>query len=52
VSFKHYLPSQVLALLPIVERPDAHTIRYVGPDMLAVSRFLQFINTYDQDLIP
>jgi D-amino peptidase len=52
VSFKHYLPSQVLALLPIVERPDAHTIRYMGPDMLAVSRFLQFINSYDQDLIP
>jgi D-amino peptidase len=52
VTFKHYQPSQVLALLPIVERPDAHTVRYVGPDILAVSRFLQFINTYDQDLIP
>jgi D-amino peptidase len=52
VTFKHYQPSQVLALLPMVERPDAHTIRYVGPDILAVSRFLQFINTYDQDLIP
>lgn len=52
VTFKHYQPSQVLALLPLVERPDAHTIRYVGPDILAVSRFLQFINTYDQDLIP
>lgn len=52
VTFKHYLPSQVLALLPIVERPDAHSIRYVGPDILAVSRFLQFINTYDQDLAP
>jgi D-amino peptidase len=52
VTFKHYQPSQVLALLPMVERPDAHTVRYVGPDILAVSRFLQFINTYDQDLIP
>jgi D-amino peptidase len=52
VTFKHYQPSQVLALLPIVERPDAHTIRYVGPDILAVSRFLQFVNSYDQDLIP
>jgi D-amino peptidase len=52
VTFKHYQPSQVLALLPFVERPDAHTVRYVGPDILAVSRFLAFINTYDQDLIP
>lgn len=52
VTFKHYQPSQVLALLPIVERLDAHSVRYVGPDILAVSRFLQFINTYDQDLTP
>jgi D-amino peptidase len=52
VTFKHYQPAQVLALLPLVERPDAHTIRYVGADILVVSRFLQFVNTYDQDLIP
>jgi D-amino peptidase len=52
VTFKHYQPSQVLALLPFVERPDAHTVRYVGADILAVSRFLQFVNTYDQDLVP
>jgi D-amino peptidase len=52
VTFKHYQPSQVLALLPIVERPDAHTVRYVGRDILAVARFLAFINTYDQQLEP
>lgn len=52
VRFKHYQPSQVLALLPGVERPDAHAIRYVGADILVISRFLQFINTYDQNLEP
>jgi D-amino peptidase len=52
VSFKHYQPSQLLALLPGVERPNAHTIRYVGPDILAVSRFLTVINNYSLDLEP
>jgi len=52
VRFKHYQPSQLLALLPGVERPDAHAIRYVAPDILAVSRFLTVINNYSLDLEP
>ncbi len=52
VTFKHYQPSQLLSWLPGVERPDAHTIRYVGPDILAVSRFLTVINHYSLDLEP
>ncbi len=52
VRFKHYQPAQVLALLPIVEQVDAHSIRYVGADILAVSRFLTFINNYELDLQP
>jgi D-amino peptidase len=52
VSFKHYQPSQLLALLPGVERTDAHSIRYVGPDILAISRFLTVINNYSLDLEP
>ncbi len=47
VRFKNYQPSQVLAMLAIVDRPDAHSIRYVGPDILAVSRFLEVITNYD-----
>lgn len=47
VRFKNYQPSQVLAMLPIVDRPDAHSIRYVGPDILAVSRFLEVMTNYD-----
>lgn len=52
VRFKNYRPSQVLAFLPIVERTDAHSIRYVGDDMLAVSRFLQFMTGYEAGLEP
>lgn len=52
VRFKNYRPSQILAFLPIVERTDAHSIRYVGDDILAVSHFLQFMTGYDAGLEP
>jgi D-amino peptidase len=52
VRFKNYRPSQVLAFLPIVDRTDAHSIRYVGDDVLAVSRFLQFLTGYEAGLEP
>jgi D-amino peptidase len=52
VRFKNYRPSQVLAYLPIVERTDAHSIRYVGEDMIAVSKFLEFVLHYDAGLEP
>jgi D-amino peptidase len=52
VRFKNYRPSQVLAYLPIVERTDAHSIRYVGEDMVAVSMFLEFMLSYDASLEP
>lgn len=52
VSFKNYLQTQVLAYLPMVELADAHTIRYVAPDMIEVSKFLQFIGHYQPGLTP
>ena len=52
VSFKNYRPSEVLSYLPIVERTDAHSIRFVGKDMIEVSKFLTFINTYELTLEP
>jgi D-amino peptidase len=52
LRFKNYRPSQVLALLPMVERTDAHSIRYVGEDMVAISRFLEFAMSYDSRLEP
>lgn len=52
VRFKSYRPAEVLAYLPIVERTDAHSIRFVGQDMVEVSRFLEFILTYEPSLEP
>lgn len=34
-----------LSYLPGVERPDAFTIRYTAPDMVAASRLLQFLTS-------
>lgn len=52
VRFKNYRPSEVLAYLPIVERTDSHSIRFVGRDIVEVSKFLEFIMTYDGSLAP
>jgi len=52
VRFKNYRPSQVLEYLPIVERTDSHSIRFVGTDMVEVSRFLEFMTNYDAGLEP
>jgi D-amino peptidase len=52
VSFKHYQPAQLLAYLSIVEQVDSHTIRFIGEDMVEVSRFLQFILDYQVPLAP
>ena len=52
VSFKNYRPSEVLSYLSIVERIDAHSIKFVGKDIIEVSKFLTFINTYELNLEP
>jgi D-amino peptidase len=52
VAFKNYRAAELLAWLPIVERRDAHSIRYVGPDILAISRFIEFITTYSIEIEP
>jgi D-amino peptidase len=52
VRFKNYRPSEMLSYLSIVERTDAHSIRFTGKDMLEVSKFLEFIVTYDPNLEP
>ena len=52
LSFKNYRTAEMLAYLPIVTRPDAHTVRYVGRNILEVSRFMEFAETYQPDLAP
>jgi len=52
VRFKNYRPAEVLAYLPIVQRTDSHSIRFVGKDIVETSNFLQFITTYEPGLEP
>lgn len=52
VSFKNYRQAELLAYLPIVERLDAHTIRFVGRDMVEISKFIEFMDGYEPGLSP
>ena len=52
ITFKNYMPAEVLAYLRIAQRVDSHTIRFVGKDMDEVDDFEQFISTYNSDLTP
>jgi len=52
ISFKNYLPAEVLSYLRGVERTDSHSIRFVGRDMLEVSDFVQVVTNYNAGLQP
>jgi D-amino peptidase len=52
ITFKNYRPAEMLAYLPNTTRRDAHTVRFVGRDMMEVSRFLQFVGGYEAGLSP
>jgi D-amino peptidase len=52
MTFKHYRAAELLAYLPIVSRVNAHTIRFVGKDIVEVSKFIEFVNSYSPDITP
>ncbi len=52
LRFKNYRPSQVLAYLPNVDRPDAHSIQFVGNDIVEISKFLVVVGSFDAGLEP
>ena len=52
LSLKHYRPVELLSYLPNVERVDSHTIRFVGTDMIEISKFLRVAIGYRVDLQP
>jgi D-amino peptidase len=52
IRFKNYRPSEILAYLPIVERTGSHTIRYVGQDIVEISKFLEFLGNFDPGATP
>ncbi len=52
ITFKNYMPAEVLSYLRTVQRVDSHTIRFVGKDMDEVDDFEEFISNYNGDLTP
>ena len=52
VSFKNYMPAEVLAYLPLFQRIDSHSIRFRAKDMAEASMILTFIGEYKPDIIP
>jgi D-amino peptidase len=52
VTFKNYMPAEVLSYLHSVERVNAHSIRFVGRDMDEVTDFMVVVGSYKPDLSP
>lgn len=52
ISFKNYMPAELMAYLPNVDRVDAHTIRFVGQDMIEISKFIEFTTSYAVNITP
>ena len=52
VSFKNYRPVELLGYLSSVQRIDSHTIRYVAKDVIDLSKFLEFVTSYDPNTPP
>ena len=52
VSFKNYMPAEVLAYLPMFERTDSHSIRFRAKDMVEASAIMNFIGEYRPDITP
>lgn len=52
VSFKNYRVAEILAYLPIAERPTSHSIAYSASTLPDIARFLAFISTFTPDIDP
>jgi len=52
LTFKNYMPAEVLGYLRSVERVDSHTIRFVGSDMQELADFVDVVERYNPDLAP
>ncbi len=40
-------PAEVLSYLSIIERTDAHSIRFQGRDMIETAKFIEFMMHYE-----
>ncbi len=51
-EFQRHIPAELLDYLPCAERISSHTVRFIGEDMVAVSKFLSFVTAvkFDEQL--
>jgi D-amino peptidase len=52
LTFKNYMPAELMAYLPNVDRVDSHTVRFIGADMVEISRFIEFAMSYSASASP
>jgi D-amino peptidase len=52
ITFKSYTPAEIVSYLPGIQRLTSHSIRFTGRDMVEVSRFIEFLNTYQAGMTP
>lgn len=52
IGFKNYMPAELLAYLPNVDRVDSHTVRFVAADPVELSRFIEFVMSYGAGITP
>ena len=52
LTYKNYRPAQVAAMMPGIERADAHSIRYTGESIIEVAHLLEFLTSYEPGLEP
>ena len=52
ITFKSYRPAEILAYLPIVQRVNAHTVRYNARTILDAIKFIVFVGAYSVELEP
>jgi D-amino peptidase len=52
ITFKNYLPVEILSYLRSIERTDSHSIRFRAKDMPEAADFVEFVTSYDIKLEP
>jgi D-aminopeptidase len=52
LTFKNYMPAELLAYLPNVDRVGAHTVRFVARDAVELSKFIEFAMSYGAGITP
>jgi D-amino peptidase len=52
LTFKNYTPAEMLSYLPGIQRTTSHAVRFTGRDIVEVSKFLEFVGTYQPGMTP